>query len=92
MSIYRKKIDINQPELVDYARSLGASVAHLHRVGGGVPDLLIGFDGKNYLIEVKNEKGKLNKLQIKFRDEWNGNFFVARNKEDIRSILDGKFK
>lgn len=87
MSIYKKRIDISQPELVDYARSLGASVTHLHRVGGGVPDLLIGYQGKNYLVEVKSGKGKLNKLQNKFRDSWNGSYHIARNKEDIEVIL-----
>jgi hypothetical protein len=43
-------------------------------IGGGFPDLLVGRNKKDYLIEVKNPKtkGKLNKLQMKFIQEWQG--------------------
>jgi len=87
MSIYRKKIDAIQPELVDHARKLGASVEMLHRVGSGVPDLLLGFEGKNYLVEVKSEKGKLNKLQVKWHTDWKGQKCVIRTKKEIERLL-----
>lgn len=87
MSKYAKKVDSNQAELVDYARSLGASVQHLHNVGGGVCDLIIGYNGKNYLAEVKTEKGKLNELQVMFFDHWKGQAKVVRTKEDIKELL-----
>jgi hypothetical protein len=35
---------------------VGATVQHLHVVGCGCPDLLVGFRDKNYLIEVKTVK------------------------------------
>ena len=48
------KIDKNQPEIVSGLEDVGASVKSLAAVGGGVHDLLVGFRGVNYLLEVKN--------------------------------------
>lgn len=83
----RAKVDQNQKELVQYARNLGASVTHLHNVHGGVPDILIGYRGFNYLAEIKNEKGKLNELQVKWFNNWGGQARVIRTKEDINELL-----
>ena len=87
---YAKRVDSNQVELVEYARLLGASVEHLHKVGGGVPDLVLGYEGKNYLCEVKTIKGKLNDLQIKWFTKWNGQACVIRTKEDLNFLLKGE--
>jgi hypothetical protein len=51
---------------------LGASVALLHRVGGGVPDLLIGCGGGDVQAEVKTAKGKMRPGQIEYRENWRG--------------------
>lgn len=48
------KIDRNQPEIVQALRQAGATVQSLAAVGAGVPDLLVGFQGKTALIEVKD--------------------------------------
>lgn len=48
------KVDANQAEIVKVLRACGVSVQPLHTVGGGVPDLLCGFIGLNFLIEVKD--------------------------------------
>ena len=48
------RADSNQAEIVDALRKVGASVQPIHTVGGGVPDLLVGFRGQNYLFEVKD--------------------------------------
>lgn len=49
-----KSVDANQPEIVAALRAAGATVQHLHEVGRGCPDILVGFQGKNYLFEIKN--------------------------------------
>lgn len=36
------KVDKNQPEIVEALRAEGAVVQHLHAVGVGCPDLLVG--------------------------------------------------
>ena len=49
-----KKVDSNQTRVVKALRELGATVQHLHAVGKGCPDLLVGYKGSNYLLEVKD--------------------------------------
>ncbi len=49
---YASKVDANQKRIVKMLRDLGCSVAYLHEVGSGVPDLLVGYGAKNYLLEV----------------------------------------
>jgi hypothetical protein len=48
------RTDSNQTEIVATLRSLGCSVQMLHAVGAGCPDLLIGIDGQNLLLEIKD--------------------------------------
>lgn len=71
------KIDRNQPEIVDSLRKAGATVTLLHAVGSGCPDLLVGFQGTNYILEVKdwqasNLDRQLNPKQVKWHDDWKG--------------------
>jgi hypothetical protein len=47
---YAAKVDANQAAVVAALRKIGASVQPLHGVGAGVPDLLVGFQGRNWLI------------------------------------------
>jgi len=77
------RTDKNQSEIVRGLKEACRSVVLLHRVGGGVPDLLVGFKGKMWLLEVKIEKGKLNDLQQDFFDTWRGpRPVVVRNLDD----------
>ena len=55
----------------------GATVQHLHTVGAGCPDILVGYQGRNYLIEIKTEDGTLTDAQVAFIDEWRGQVCVA---------------
>lgn len=43
-------------------------------VGDGFPDIVVGFRGKDYKMEIKNSKanGKLRSSQITFNDRWKG--------------------
>lgn len=50
----RSRTDKNQGEIVKTFRSLGCSVQHLHTVGKGCPDVLIGYRGVNLLVEIKD--------------------------------------
>ena len=40
------KTDANHADIVDALRRVGASVVSLASVGNGVPDLLVGFNGR----------------------------------------------
>jgi hypothetical protein len=47
-------VDRNQAEIVRALRRVGASVEDTHAVGRGFVDLVVGFRGANYLLEVKD--------------------------------------
>jgi hypothetical protein len=71
------RTDENQEQIVKALRAVGASVQSLAAVGHGVPDLLVGYQGKNILIEIKDgnktpSKRKLTDDQVKWHDNWNG--------------------
>ena len=53
-----KRTDANQSAIMAVLREVGATVVDLSAVGKGCPDLLVGFRGVTYLLEVKNVKGK----------------------------------
>lgn len=80
----RGRTDANQTEIVAALERVGASVVDLHGVGKGCTDLLIGFRGENYLLEVKLPSvKKLRPKQERFRNEWNGRTPVV-----VRSVAD----
>ena len=76
------RVDRNQVEIVASLRRIGASVQHLHMVGKDCPDLLVGFRGRNYVIEVKDAKGKLMPGQAQWMTEWRGQSCVVRTPEE----------
>ena len=78
-----RKVDANQSEIVEALRAVGASVFLLHAVGAGCPDLLVGFCGVNYLMELKHGRyAKLTPAEHKFFDEWNGYASIIRTVDD----------
>lgn len=48
------RIDENQPAIVSALRKAGAFVHICSAYGAGFPDLFCAYQGKPYLIEVKN--------------------------------------
>ena len=79
--------DNNQPVIVATLRQCGASVCHLHAVGRGVPDLLVGYRGYNMLVEVKTATGHLNALQETWHTSWRGQVAVIYTTEDAVALL-----
>jgi hypothetical protein len=67
------RVDENQAQVVSALRQVGASVLDLSAVGGGCPDLLIGFRGRmNLLMEVKSGGGRLSNRQRMWHHTWRG--------------------
>lgn len=71
------RIDANHEQVVSALRAAGASVQSLAGVGKGVPDLLVGFQGKTMLMEVKDGKKtpserRLTEDQLKWHGAWRG--------------------
>lgn len=71
------RIDANQEQVVSALRAAGATVQSLAGVGVGVPDLLVGYQGKTLLLEVKDGKKppserRLTEDQVKWHGAWRG--------------------
>ena len=87
------KIDANHTAIVKAIRAVGASVQSLAAVGKGVPDLLVGKDGKTWLIECKDGANapsarQLTPDQREWIDAWRGTpVVVAYGPDDaLRAI------
>jgi len=84
-----KQIDHNQPEIVAALRAAGATVQHLHEVGKGCPDLLVGFRGVNYLLEIKNPntKGKLTPAEAGWHLMWCGSSMIVNSIDEALAAI-----
>jgi len=91
------RVDTNQPAIVGALRAYGATVQHLHKVGDGCPDLLVGYMGKdgirrNFLLEVKDggkppSKRNLTPQQKVWHASWRGTVDVVKNIEDALKVI-----
>ena len=87
------RVDVNQQEIVAALKAVFASVQHLHNVGGGCSDLLVGYRNKNFLLEVKpNKKAKLRETQREWHNAWMGQVAVVTSPEEaIHVITEGEY-
>ena len=85
MPKHAAKKDANHREIVEALRAAGASVVELR-----VPlDLLVGYRGVTYPMEIKNRAGKNRDTptQLKFYADWRGNWLKVCTVEDaLRGI------
>lgn len=87
-----KRVDDNQKRIVEQLRKLNISVQHLHTVGQGCPDLLLGFRNRNFLVELKDESKpasakKLTDDEQEFFNEWNGQVSKCESLEEILKVV-----
>lgn len=82
-----KRTDGNQVQIVKTLRDLGATVADLHGVGRGVPDIAVGFRGVTYLCEIKNGNAGLTPDEARFHAEWRGQVAIVRTVPDVLKLL-----
>lgn len=79
------KRDGNESEIVAALEGVGCSVTRLSQKG--VPDLLVARQGVNFLIEVKEPKGKLTEDQETFIWNWKGSVAVVRSVEEALEVV-----
>lgn len=69
------KIDANQEQVVSALRSAGATVQSLAAIGKGCPDLLVGYNGFTFLMEVKDgNKPPSARVLTPQQQEWHRNW------------------
>ena len=85
--------DENEPEVVAYLVAAGCSVERLS--ASGVPDLLVGYHGRNHLVEVigpgkaKNHRARkgLTPAQVEWHGEWRGTTDTVRSLDEVQSMV-----
>jgi hypothetical protein len=84
------KVDTNHTEIVKQLRQYpNISVKDTHILKGFV-DIIVGYKGFNYLIEIKFGKGKLTEDEIKFQEPWKGQVDICRSVEEILKLINYK--
>lgn len=81
MTLHRQapKRDANEGEIVEALRAAGASVQPLS--AKGCPDLLVGYRGRTFLLEVKVGRARLTEDQEEWHETWEG-----QRVEVVRSV------
>lgn len=93
----KARVDANQADVVSSLRAIGATVQHLHDVGQGCPDILVGFRGVNYAVEIKDgskppSQRKLTPQQVEWHESWKGQVDVVNDKFEAVALVMGKEK
>jgi len=85
---HKASLDANHTEIVSQLRHIGATVVDLAKVGKGCPDLLVGWRGKTYLMEIKTKTGHMRTTQEQFFRSWTGGHIaVVRSFDDAYNVL-----
>jgi hypothetical protein len=74
---------------VDVLRQVGAAVQSIAPIGGGCPDLLVGFRDRNYVLEIKmpgSERRLTEKERVWIRN-WRGQVNVVTSVEDALAVI-----
>ena len=80
---YAKRRDANEPEIAEALRAHGASVMFLDKF-----DLLVGYRGNDFKVEVKTPKGPLTESQKEMIETWKGSpLYVARSVDEALAIM-----
>ena len=90
------RIDRNQPEVVRYFRSMGFSVLHVHQLKNCV-DIMISKGKVTAAVEIKDSEKppsarRLTEGELRFKNEWQGLWYLCENKEDAEDIIIDMYK
>ena len=83
----RPRVDANHKQIKTALEQIGASVIDLAAMGGGCFDLLVGFRGVNYWLEVKDgskppSRRRLTEDQQTMWRNWRGQKAVVTSVSD----------
>ena len=84
-----KRKDSTHKPIVEAVEKIGATVLDLSGIGGGCPDILVGYRGKNFLFELKSPGNQPKKNQEKWALAWKGDTYVAVNPDYVIEVLTG---
>lgn len=86
------KVDANQSIVIGAFRRLGCTVQPLHMVGMGCPDALVGFKGRNYMVEIKDGEKvpsarKLTEPEAEWHRDWRGHVCIVESLDDVERLV-----
>lgn len=86
------RIDANQPAIIKLFRKLGATVYPTHTLKGFV-DIVVGYRGRNYLIEIKDGAKAASARQLtadekEFHDTWRGSAHVIETESQVFELME----
>lgn len=95
MSRYARRVDGNQRSIVGGLRSrksAGISVSVTSRLGEGFPDIVVGFQGVNYIVELKDPAQKpsdrqLTEAEAEWHESWRGQVAICETLEEIFELI-----
>ena len=84
------KVDDNQSEVVAYFRKTGWTVLIISQLKNCC-DIFVSKNGRTVAIEIKDGKKppsarKLSDGEIKFKEEWQGEYALIESIEDIQKL------
>lgn len=86
------KVDRNQQAVVQALRAAGATVWCTHTAGDGYPDIVCGFRGENFLLEIKDGEQapshrRLTQAETRFFQEWRGQVAVVNGVDEALAVV-----
>jgi hypothetical protein len=81
------RIDNNQTEIIQALEQVGATVQRLNAVKNGCPDILVGYKGVNYIIEIKSPGGLCTTQEAIWITTWKGRAFVVKSIEEAYKVI-----
>ena len=95
MSRWARRADANQPDVVRALRQAGCTVVPTHTIGQGFPDLVVDYQGRTVLIEVKDPSKpksdrQLTPAQAEFHAAWTGPIYIAETAEEAVAYATGR--
>ena len=81
------KVDANQPEIVAALKKVGATIWHTYPLGRGGPDIVVGYGGRSYPMEIKSKDGVLTEDEVKWHKAWQGNISIVRSVDEALEVI-----
>jgi len=81
------KRDKNHADVHGWFYGMGCSVFDTSALGRGFPDLVVGVNGLNLMVEVKTPAGKLTRQQRELFAVWRGKIHVVCTMDDCIALV-----
>ena len=86
------RVDDNHAEIIRALLAVGATVVDTSAVGAGCPDLLVGYRGVNFLIEIKDGAKPKSARQLTQAQEswfalWRGRAAVVIDVDEALAVV-----